>query len=80
LLARIHRQFADKSAFAWGVEAEETTASCGTCTLFTHEANMRAEVGCLRSAHWGEAMGEALSALIDHVQVLGCGGSRPTST
>ena len=69
LLTRIHRQFADKSAFQWGIERKGDGELLGTCTLFNiHVANMRAEVGyCLRSAHWGRGfMGEALSALIEH--------------
>jgi RimJ/RimL family protein N-acetyltransferase len=69
LLSRIHRQFADKSGFQWGVERKSDGELLGTCTLFgIHQANMRAEIGyCLRSAHWGQGyMGEALSALIDH--------------
>jgi RimJ/RimL family protein N-acetyltransferase len=69
LLARIHRQFADKSGFQWGVERKDGGELLGTCTLFNlHKANMRAEIGyCLRSAFWGQGyMGEALSALIDH--------------
>jgi len=69
LLIRIHRQFADKSGFQWGVERKDDGELLGTCTLFNiHVANMRAEIGyCLRSAHWGQGyMGEALSALLDH--------------
>lgn len=69
LLARIQRQFADKSAFQWGVERKEDGALLGTCTLFSiHSGNMRAELGyCLHSAHWGRGyMGEALAALIDY--------------
>jgi len=69
LLIRIHRQFADKSGFQWGVERKDDGELLGTCTLFNiHVGNMRAEVGyCLRSAYWGQGyMGEALSALLDH--------------
>ena len=69
LLARIHRQFADKSGFQWGVERKSDGELLGTCTLFSiHAANMRAEVGyCLHSAHWHQGyMAEALSALIDY--------------
>ncbi len=69
LLARIHRQFADKSGFQWGVERKADGELIGTCTLFNiHRANLRGEVGyCLRSTHWGQGyMGEALAALIDH--------------
>lgn len=74
LLARIHRQFVDKSGFQWGVERKQDGALLGTCTLFSiHHMNMRAELGyCLHSAHWGQGyMREALVALIDHAfQVL----------
>jgi RimJ/RimL family protein N-acetyltransferase len=69
LLLRIHRQFADKSGFQWGIERKDDGALLGTCTLFSiHHGNMRAELGyCLHSAHWGRGyMGEALAALIDH--------------
>lgn len=69
LLDRIHRQFAEKNGFQWGVERKSDGELLGTCTLFNvHVANMRAEVGyCLRSPHWGQGyMGEALTALIDY--------------
>ncbi len=69
LLAQIHRQFADRSGFQWGVERRDDGELLGTCTLFSfHKANMRAEVGyCLGSRHWGQGfMGEALAALIDY--------------
>jgi RimJ/RimL family protein N-acetyltransferase len=69
MLVRIHRQFADKLGFQWGVERRADGELLGTCTLFNvHPANMRAEVGyCLRSAHWGQGyMGEALATLIDY--------------
>ena len=69
LLARIHRQFADKTGFQWGVERKSDGELLGTCTLFSiHAANMRAEIGyCLQSAHWRQGyMGEALSALFDY--------------
>jgi RimJ/RimL family protein N-acetyltransferase len=69
LLVRIHRQFADKFGFQWGVERKDDGRILGTCTLFNlHVANMRAELGyCLASAYWKQGyMGEALSALISH--------------
>ena len=69
LLVRIQRQFAERSAFQWGVERKEDGELLGTCTLFAfHRANMRAEIGyCLRSPHWKKGyMGEALGALIDY--------------
>ena len=69
LLARIDRQFAEKSGFQWGVERKDDGRILGTCTLFHLDArNMRAEVGyCLASAYWKKGyMREALTALIDH--------------
>jgi len=69
LLLRIHRQFAEKSAFQWGIERKDDGELLGTCTLFNiHVANMRAEIGyCLRSTHWRKGyMSEALAALIEH--------------
>jgi RimJ/RimL family protein N-acetyltransferase len=69
LLLKIHRQFADKSGFQWGVERKDDGRLLGTCTLFhIDERNMRAEIGyCLHSEHWKQGyMGEALTALFDH--------------
>ena len=69
LLQRIHRQFAERSAFQWGVERKEDGELLGTCTLFAfHRANARAEIGyCLRSPHWKQGyMGEGLTVLIDY--------------
>ncbi|HKY00344.1 MAG TPA: GNAT family N-acetyltransferase [Steroidobacteraceae bacterium] len=69
LLQRIHRQFADRSAFQWGIERKEDGELLGTCTLFAfHRANARAEIGyCLRSPHWKRGyMGEGLTVLIDY--------------
>jgi RimJ/RimL family protein N-acetyltransferase len=69
LLARIHRQFAERSAFQWGVERKDDGELLGTCTLFSfHRTNMHAEIGyCLRSAHWKQGyMGEALGVLIGY--------------
>jgi RimJ/RimL family protein N-acetyltransferase len=69
LLARIHKQFAEKFGFQWGVERKDDGRILGTCTLFHLDArNMRAEVGyCLASAYWKNGyMREALTALIDH--------------
>ena len=69
LLQRIHRQFADRSAFQWGIERKEDSELLGTCTLFAfHRANARAEIGyCLRSPHWKRGyMGEGLTVLIDY--------------
>ena len=34
LLARIHRQFADKFGFQWGIERKDDGRILGTCTLF----------------------------------------------
>lgn len=69
LLARIQRQFAERTAFQWGIERKEDGELLGTCTLFSiHRGNLRAEIGyCLKSAHWRQGyMGEALAALIDY--------------
>jgi RimJ/RimL family protein N-acetyltransferase len=69
LLAKIHRQFAEKSGFQWGVERKSDGRLLGTCTLFhLDERNMRAEIGyCLHSDHWRQGyMSEALTALFDH--------------
>ena len=69
LLAKIHRHFADKFGFQWGIERKSDGRILGTCTLFNvHAANMRAELGyCLASDHWKQGyMREALTALIDH--------------
>jgi [ribosomal protein S5]-alanine N-acetyltransferase len=69
LLLRIHKQFADKSGFQWGVERKDDGRLLGTCTLFqVHAANQRAEIGyALASAYWKNGyMTEALTALLDH--------------
>lgn len=69
LLLKIHRGFADKTAFQWGIERKDDCRLIGTCTLFhVHAANQRAEIGyCLASAWWRQGyMGEALTALLDH--------------
>jgi ribosomal-protein-alanine N-acetyltransferase len=69
LLVRIHRQFAERSAFQWGIERKEDGELLGTCTLFAfHRGNMRAEIGyCLQSPHWKQGyMREALAVLIDY--------------
>jgi RimJ/RimL family protein N-acetyltransferase len=69
LLTKIHRGFADKNAFQWGIERKDDGRILGTCTLFNvHAANMRAELGyALASAYWKQGyMREALTALIDH--------------
>ena len=69
MLARIHRQFAEKVGFQWGIERKSDGRILGTCTLFNvHVANMRAELGyCLASDYWKQGyMREALTALLDH--------------
>jgi RimJ/RimL family protein N-acetyltransferase len=69
LLLKIHRGFADKSSFQWGVERKDDGRLLGTCTLFhLHAGNQRAEIGyALASAYWKRGyMGEALTALLDY--------------
>ena len=54
LLARIHRQFADKSGFQWGVERKADGELLGTCTLFNiHRANLRGESATACTARIG---------------------------
>jgi len=46
LLARIDRQFAEKSGFQWGVERKEDKRLLGTCTIFhIHAKNRCGELG-----------------------------------
>ena len=69
LLAKIHKGFAEKTAFQWGVERKDDGRLIGTSTLFSlHAANQRAELGyALASAYWKKGyMTEALTALLDH--------------
>jgi RimJ/RimL family protein N-acetyltransferase len=69
LLARVQRQFGEKTGFQWGVERKEDRRLLGTCTLFhVHPGNRCAEVGyALQSEHWRRGyMGEALRALLDY--------------
>jgi [ribosomal protein S5]-alanine N-acetyltransferase len=69
LVAKIHRQFAEKIGFQWGVERKEDGRLLGTCTLFhLDERNMRGEIGyCLHSGYWKQGyMREALAALFDY--------------
>lgn len=69
LLAKIHRQFAEKTGFQWGIERKDDGRLLGTCTIFNlHAANQRAEIGyALASAYWRRGyMSEALAALLDH--------------
>ena len=69
LLAKIQRQFGEKSAFVWGVERKDDGRVLGTCTLFNiHLANQRAEIGyALGSAYWRRGyMSEALGTLFDY--------------
>jgi RimJ/RimL family protein N-acetyltransferase len=69
LLLKVHRGFADKTAFQWGVERKDDGRLLGTCTLFhVHAGNQRAELGyALASAYWKQGyMGEALAALLDY--------------
>ena len=70
LLARIHKQFAEKFGFQWGVERKEDGRLLGTCTIFhIHAKNRCGEIGyALRSEHWRKGyMGEALQSLLDYV-------------
>ena len=69
LLARIDRQFAEKSGFQWGVERKEDKRLLGTCTIFhIHAKNRCGELGyALKSEHWKKGyMGEALNGLLDY--------------
>jgi RimJ/RimL family protein N-acetyltransferase len=69
LVARIHRQFAEKAGFQWGIERKDDARLLGTCTIFqVHAANQRAELGyALASAYWKQGyMTEALSTLLDY--------------
>jgi RimJ/RimL family protein N-acetyltransferase len=69
MLARIQKQFAEKTGFQWGIERKDDGRILGTCTLFhLDDKNMRAELGyALASAYWKQGyMREALTALIDH--------------
>lgn len=69
LLMRVHRQFAEKSGFQWGVERKEDGRLLGTCTIFhIHAKNRCGEIGyALKSEHWRKGyMGEALRSLLDH--------------
>ena len=67
LVARVHRHFAEKFGFQWGIERKEDGRLLGTCTIFrVHPANRCAELGYgLASAHWKQGyMFEALTALL----------------
>jgi RimJ/RimL family protein N-acetyltransferase len=69
LLARVLRQFAEKTGFQWGVERKEDRRLLGTCTIFhVHPRNRCAELGyALQSEHWRQGyMSEALRALLDY--------------
>ncbi len=69
LLLKIHRGFADKSAYQWGIERKDDGRLLGTCTLFhIHAGNQRAEIGyALASAYWKRGyMSEALTAMLDY--------------
>jgi RimJ/RimL family protein N-acetyltransferase len=68
LLEKIHRSFAERSLFQWGIARRTDDRVMGTCTLFHVEAeHRRAEIGyALGRAHWRQGyMNEALSALLD---------------
>jgi RimJ/RimL family protein N-acetyltransferase len=68
LLEKIHRSFAERSLFQWGIARGDDDRVIGTCTLYRLEAeHRRGEIGyALGRAHWGQGyMNEALSALLD---------------
>jgi RimJ/RimL family protein N-acetyltransferase len=68
LLAEIHRLFAARSLFEWGVARRDDDRVIGTCTLSHIDArNLRAEVGyALGRAHCGQGlMSDALSLLLE---------------
>jgi RimJ/RimL family protein N-acetyltransferase len=68
LVAEIHRCFAARSLFQWGIARRHDDRVVGTCTLSSLDRNNgRAELGyALGWAHWGQGwMAEALTTLID---------------
>lgn len=70
LLADIHRCFADRVLFQWGVALAESGEVIGTCTLNHLDAdNGRAEVGFALGRRWqgNGYIHEALSRLFDWV-------------
>lgn len=69
MVAKIHRQFAERSGFQWGLERREDGRLLGTCTIFrVHAQNRCAEIGyALASDYWKNGyMFEALGALLDY--------------
>ena len=67
LLTRIHKHFAERTLFQWGVALRETDEVIGTCTLSSlNPAHRRAEIGyALGRRHWGRGyMAEALPQLL----------------
>jgi [ribosomal protein S5]-alanine N-acetyltransferase len=69
LLEQIHRLFAERSLFQWGVVRNDDDRVIGTCTLSHLDArNLRAELGyALGRAHWGQGlMGEALPLVLQY--------------
>ena len=67
LLARIERDFRERTHFTWGVAPREGGELIGTCTLFQLElAHRRAEVGfALGRAQWGRGLaGETLARVL----------------
>jgi [ribosomal protein S5]-alanine N-acetyltransferase len=67
LVDQIHRVFAERSLFQWGVALRDTDEVIGTCTLSSlNPAHRRGEVGyALGHRHWGHGyMAEALPLLL----------------
>jgi ribosomal-protein-alanine N-acetyltransferase len=68
LVLEIHRHFANKDLFQWGIARREDDVVIGTCTLaHVSQAHRRAEIGfALASAHWGHGFAnEALVRLLE---------------
>ncbi|PTL81257.1 GNAT family N-acetyltransferase [Vitiosangium sp. GDMCC 1.1324] len=68
LLRNIHRLFAERSLFNWGIARREDDRVVGTCTLSDLNAqNQRASLGyAVNRAHWGQGYGrEAVSRVVE---------------
>jgi RimJ/RimL family protein N-acetyltransferase len=67
LLAQIHRGFARRNLFQWGIARRDDDRVVGTCTLTRIDArNRRAEIGfALGREHWGRGyVAEAMATLL----------------
>jgi [ribosomal protein S5]-alanine N-acetyltransferase len=67
MLASIHRQFAEKSLFQWGIATNEDDRAIGTCSLFGMSIpHRRAELGfAIHRSHWRKGYAsEAAGALV----------------